>query len=143
MMLLCQNAGCGEVFTEAQPRNKCPKCGWGLKDISSPPTEPAPPPSAASKIAPVCAHEWLPETQYRLRRCKLCGAHPFEDALSRLRYRAHVHVGDSSGEVPRVLGGCYGEYEPCGEHHAHDGRCGSRRLVCGRREDHDAVALLE
>lgn len=90
-----------------------------------------------------CQHEWLPETRYRLRRCKHCGAHPFEDALARLRYRAHVHVGSPSGAVARTPGSCYGEYEPCGELHACDAHCGSRRLICGRSEDRDAVALLE
>ncbi len=92
--------------------------------------------------ATTCQHEWLPETQYRLRRCKHCGAHPFEDALARLRYKAHVHVGDGSGrEQPR--GSCYGTYEACGEHHAHDLNCGSRSRTCGQPEDRDAVALLE
>jgi hypothetical protein len=90
-----------------------------------------------------CAHEWLSETQYRLRRCKHCGAHPFDDALARLRYRAHRHVGDASGR-PRPPGPtCYGSYEPCGEHHAHDETCGSRYLICRRPDDPDAVALLE
>ena len=89
----------------------------------------------------MCEHEWLTETQYRLSRCKHCGAHPFEDALARLRYAAHVHDGSENGnENP---GKCYGMYETCGEHHAHTGTCGGRMLVCGRRENRDAVALLE
>jgi hypothetical protein len=89
-----------------------------------------------------CAHEWLPETQYRLRRCKHCGAHPFADALARLRWRAHRHAGTGTGEAqPR--GSCYGSYEVCGEHHAHDDRCGGRNLICGQPEDMDAIALVE
>ena len=52
-------------------------------------------------------------------------------ALSRLRRRAHVHVVS-----------CYGSYEPCGEHHAHDNKCGGRLVVCGRAEDVDLLALL-
>lgn len=90
-----------------------------------------------------CMHEeWLPETQYRIRRCKACGAHHIDDALARLRWRAHIHVGDASGgEQPR--GSCYGQYETCGEHHMHDATCGSRVLICGQLEDKDAVALVE
>jgi hypothetical protein len=48
-----------------------------------------------------------------------------------LQRRAHVHTDR-----------CYGTYEPCGEHHAHDDQCGSRPLRCGLREDPDLVALL-
>jgi hypothetical protein len=89
-----------------------------------------------------CSHVWLPETQYRLRRCEHCGAHPFEDALARLRRAVHVHVGDGSGG-PQPHSSCYGSYETCGEHHVHDERCGGRRLVCGRKQDRDAIAILE
>lgn len=95
-----------------------------------------------AESAPPCQHEWLPETRYRIRRCKHCGAHHFADALARLRWRAHVHVGDPSGGK-QPWGSCYGSYESCGEHHAHDDRCGSRNVVCGRPEDRDAVALVE
>jgi hypothetical protein len=98
--------------------------------------------TATATTTAACAHEWLPENRYRLRRCKHCGAHPFEDALARLRYRAHVHVGDGSGQQ-QPHRSCYGSYETCGEHHAHDETCGSRTLICGRPEDQDAVALLE
>lgn len=37
-----------------------------------------------SELAKPCQnHEWLPETRYRFRRCKHCGAHHFEDAAER------------------------------------------------------------
>ena len=86
-------------------------------------------------------HVWVPETQYRPRRCKECGAHHEDDALKRVRARAHVHKGDGSGR-PQPLGSCYGEYETCGEHHAHDDTCGGRALICGRKEDRDLVAIV-
>ncbi len=54
-----------------------------------------------------------------------------EEELRELRKRAHVHTD-----------GCYGVYEPCGEHHAHDEHCGSRSLVCRMREDRLLVKLL-
>lgn len=65
------------------------------------------------------------------------------DQMRRLRFRAHVHVGTSDGR-PQPPGSCYGRYEPCGEHHVHDDRCGGRDLVCGHghREDSDLAALL-
>ena len=88
------------------------------------------------------AHEWLSETQYRFRRCKHCGAHPFEDAFARLRRSVHVHVGDGSGNA-QPHGGCYGRYETCGEHHMHDARCGSRDLICGRSDDEDSIVIVE
>lgn len=88
-----------------------------------------------------CQHEWLPENQYRLRRCRHCGAHPFQDAVARLRRRVHVHAGDRSGG-PQPVGTCYGSYETCGEHHAHSPTCGARTLVCDRRDDQDGIAVL-
>ena len=94
-------------------------------------------------MSKTCEHEWLPETRYRLRRCKHCGAHHFDDALARLRYRAHRHVGVSSGLKREPGPTCYGDYETCGEHHMHDATCGSRTLICRRPDDPDAVALLE
>ncbi len=95
-----------------------------------------------SRSTPCQNHEWLPETRYRFRRCKHCGAHHFEDALARLRWRAHVHVGTADGG-PQPPGSCYGSYETCGEHHLHSTTCGGRPVVCGRPEDRDAVALVE
>lgn len=97
--------------------------------------------TATATEAP-CQHVWLSENRYRFRRCEHCGARPFEDALARLRARVHVHVGDGSGRT-QPHGTCYGSYEVCGEHHAHDEMCGGRRLVCGRDEDRDGIALLE
>ena len=45
---------------------------------------------------------------------------------------------------------CYGPYEPCGEHHVHDMKCGGRSLLCRRRESgpelralHEALQRLE
>ena len=54
------------------------------------------------------------------------------DQLQHLRRRAHIHSDR-----------CYGNYEPCGEHHAHDNTCGSRSLICFTREDRDLCALIE
>ena len=51
-----------------------------------------------------------------------------DDDLRQLLLRAHVHDDY-----------CYGRYEPCGEHHAHDNTCGARSLICRRREDPDAA----
>lgn len=51
--------------------------------------------------------------------------------IKRLRERSHVHDDY-----------CYGQYEPCGEHHGHDDKCGGRPLLCRQREDKDLVALL-
>jgi hypothetical protein len=51
--------------------------------------------------------------------------------LARLRRRAHVHEDR-----------CFGRYEPCGEHHVHDGTCGSRPLICRTLEDADLRVLL-
>lgn len=51
--------------------------------------------------------------------------------LRLLETRAHVHTP-----------GCYGTYEPCGEHHAHDNQCGSRPILCRQMEDPDLVWLL-
>jgi hypothetical protein len=55
-----------------------------------------------------------------------------EDVIKRLRRRAHVHD----------VYYCYGTYEPCGEHHVHDDKCGGRDLVCRMSEDKDLVELL-
>lgn len=55
-----------------------------------------------------------------------------DDQWRELLRRAHVHHA-----------GCYGRYEPCGEHHAHDDRCGGRPLVCGQRQDELLVAVLD
>lgn len=65
-----------------------------------------------------------------------------EDQERRLRWRAHVHVGSARGDVKQPPGSCYGSYETCGEHHAHDDHCGIRRLVCFREQDADLAALL-
>lgn len=54
-----------------------------------------------------------------------------ENILRRLRRRAHVHTDR-----------CYGRYEPCGEHHAHDMKCGGRPLICGTPSDADLLLLL-
>lgn len=37
---------------------------------------------------------------------------------------------------------CWGAYEPCGEHHMHDDKCGSRRLICRKRESSRAINRL-
>ena len=54
-----------------------------------------------------------------------------EAEIKKLRVRAHEHSEH-----------CYGRYESCGEHHAHDDMCGGRSLVCQWREDKDLVQLL-
>jgi len=55
-----------------------------------------------------------------------------DDQWRDLLRRAHVHHD-----------GCYGRYEPCGEHHAHDDECGARPLCCGLREDAPLVVALD
>lgn len=54
-----------------------------------------------------------------------------DDDLRRLLIRTHVH--DDC---------CYGTYEPCGEHHAHDNACGARPLICRRPSDPDALVYF-
>ena len=54
-----------------------------------------------------------------------------DDDLQRLLIRTHVHDDY-----------CYGTYEPCGEHHAHDNACGARPLICRRPSDPDAPAYF-
>lgn len=51
-----------------------------------------------------------------------------DEDLRRLLLRTHVHDDH-----------CYGTYEPCGEHHAHDKSCGARPLICRRDADPDAA----
>jgi hypothetical protein len=52
-------------------------------------------------------------------------------AVDKLRRRAHVHTD-----------GCYGAYEPCGEHHVHDMKCGGRSLWCRLGNEPELVLLL-
>jgi hypothetical protein len=55
-----------------------------------------------------------------------------DEQLQALRRRAHQHTSR-----------CYGRYEPCGEHHAHDDKCGDRPLVCGQREEPELAMMLD
>jgi formate-dependent nitrite reductase cytochrome c552 subunit len=54
-----------------------------------------------------------------------------EQAVERVRRRAHVHTDR-----------CYGPYEPCGEHHAHDATCGCRPLCCRLANEPDLVEVI-
>jgi len=55
-----------------------------------------------------------------------------KESLDSLNRRAHVHTNN-----------CYGQYRPCGEHHAHDMQCGDKPLLCGRREEPELVIVLQ
>lgn len=37
---------------------------------------------------------------------------------------------------------CYGPYQPCGEHHAHDDKCGNTPLRCSRQAGRPEVIAL-
>jgi hypothetical protein len=54
-----------------------------------------------------------------------------DEDLSQLVTRMHMHND-----------GCYGLYQPCDKHHAHDNSCGARPLICRMREEPEAPAML-
>lgn len=58
--------------------------------------------------------------------------------VDRALYHEHrARNGEKHGD-----GGCYGSYEVCGEHHAHDNKCGAHPLICHRRESGPELAAL-